>query len=51
MDYNDFAMRLKRTLTSLNGRFNEDIAVYVTHGQDDEDSFFLFKQAMMIMKQ
>lgn len=43
MDYNDFAMRLKRTLTSLNGRFNEDIAVYVTHGQDDEDSFFFIQ--------
>lgn len=40
MDYNDFASRLKRTLTSLNGRFDDDIAVYITQGQDENGSYF-----------
>lgn len=40
MDYNDFSLRLKRTLASLNGRFNDEIAVYITHGQDENGSFF-----------
>jgi hypothetical protein len=31
MDYNDFSERLKKTIKSLNGRFDDDIAVYVTH--------------------
>ena len=30
MDYNDISARLKRTLTSLNARFDDDIAVYTT---------------------
>ena len=29
MDYNDFSSRLKRTISSLNGRFDEEVAVYV----------------------
>lgn len=31
MDYNDFTNRLKRTLASLNARFDDEIAVEVTH--------------------
>lgn len=31
MDYNDFSERLKRTLNSLNARFNDDIEVFVTN--------------------
>ena len=30
MDYNDISARLKRTLISLNARFDDDIAVYTT---------------------
>lgn len=35
MDYNDFSERLKKTLNSLNGRFDDDIAVYVTHEKNE----------------
>lgn len=31
MDYNNLSERLKKTLNSLNGRFDDDIAVYLTH--------------------
>lgn len=36
MDYNDLSSRLEKTLNSLNGRFNDEIAVYVTHDQKEE---------------
>jgi len=31
MEYNDLSERLNKTLNSLNARFDDDIAVYVTH--------------------
>ncbi len=40
MDFNDFSARLKRTMSSLNARFNEDIAVYVTHTKKDDHEEF-----------
>ena len=43
MDYNDISSRLKKTLSSLNARFNDEVAVYVTHMQNEEGSFFSMK--------
>lgn len=40
MDYNDFSFRLKRTLSSLNGRFDDEIAVYISHGQNENENYF-----------
>lgn len=37
MDYNDISIRLKRTLSSLNGRFDENIlvGVHIDYGKND----------------
>lgn len=40
MDYNDFSSRLKRTISSLNGRFDEEVAVYVNYSQNENESSF-----------
>jgi hypothetical protein len=43
MDYNDISQRLKKTLTSLNGRYDDDIAVYVTHKLENDTEEITFK--------
>jgi hypothetical protein len=43
MDYNDISQRLKKTLKSLNGRYDDDIAVYVTHKLENETEQITFK--------
>ena len=40
MHYNDFSMRLRKTLKSLNGRFNDEIAVYVLDQQTENEILF-----------
>ncbi len=40
MDYNNISERLKKTLNSLNARFNDDIIIQYNHGVIDESNFF-----------
>ncbi|RZL50781.1 MAG: hypothetical protein EOP00_02685 [Pedobacter sp.] len=47
MDFNDFSSRLKRTLASLNARFDDDIAVYFTHTKNENSDKFSFRAGNM----
>jgi hypothetical protein len=42
MDYNNISNRLKRTLNSLNGRFNDDIVIEYKHVKTEKSETFYF---------
>lgn len=56
MDYNDIAARLKRTLTSMNARFDDEVAVYAnvtetTEKINETESLYTFKVEYKMGKQ